>query len=91
MKLVKMKGKDAFLLSLKKSSIMFTKPDNSLQVLFERSDDKFLCIVKKYGTATNADEAIELTFEEYKKSFGKCWKEHWFFNIYSDKKIITDN
>ena len=37
---------------------MFTKPDNSLQVLFERSDDKFLCIVKKYGTATNADEAI---------------------------------
>jgi hypothetical protein len=87
--IVTMKGKDAFLLSLKRSSLMFTKPDNSLQVLFERDGDKFLCIVKKYGVKTNPEEAIALTFDEYKKSFGRCWKEQWFFNFFKDKKIIT--
>lgn len=89
MEVVTMKGKEAFLLSLRQGSLMFTKPDNSLQVLFERQGDKFLCVVKKYGVKTNADEAIALTLQEYKKSFGRCWKEQWFFNFFKDKKIIT--
>ena len=84
-----MKGKEGFLLSLKQSSIMFTNPDNTLQALFERDGDNFLCIIKKYGSKTIANEAISLTLEEYRKSFGKCWKEHWFFNFFKDKKIIT--
>lgn len=89
MELVTMRGREAFTLSLKQGSLMFTKPDNSLQVLFEKDGDKFLCVVKKYGAKTNAEEAIVLTFDEYKKSFGRCWTEQWFFNFFADKKIIT--
>lgn len=89
MKLVTLKGKDAFLLSLKQASIMFTSPDNTLQALFERDGDNFLCIIKKYGSKTVGDEAITLSFDEYKKNFGKCWTEHWFYNFFSEKKIIT--
>ena len=89
MELVTMRGREAFTLSLKQGSLMFTKPDNSLQVLFEKDGDKFLCVVKKYGAKTNAEEAIVPTFDEYKKSFGRCWTEQWFFNFFADKKIIT--
>ena len=90
MKQVVLKGKDAFLLSLKKSSIMFINLSNTLQALFEKKGDNFLCIIKKYGTITFPEEAISLSLEEYKNSFGKCIKEHWFFSLFTNKKIITE-
>jgi len=89
MELVTLKGRDAFLLSLKKASIMFTNPENTLQALFERDGDNFLCVIKKYGSKTVSDEALTLTFDEYKKNFGKCIRENWFLNLFTDKKIIT--
>ena len=89
MKEITLKGKEAFLLSLEKSSIMFTNPSKTLQALFERNGDNFFCIIKKYGTDTIPGEAIVLSLEEYKNSFGKCWKEHWYFNFFNEKKIIS--
>ena len=64
-------------------------PDNTLQVMYQRVGDEFLCIVKKYGSKTNPDEAITVSPEEYVKGFKKCVKEHWFFNFFKDNKIIT--
>ena len=83
------KGREAFALSLKRASVMFTNPDNTLQALFERDGDNFLCIIKKYGSKTVPGEAISLTLNEYAKSFGKCIEEKWFLNLFSQKKIIT--
>ena len=89
MELINAKGKELCLMSLKMASIMATNPDNTLQVMYQRVGDEFLCIVKKYGSKTNPDEAITVSPEEYVKGFKKCVKEHWFFNFFKDNKIIT--
>ena len=84
-----LKGKEAFLLSLKKSSVMFTNPDKTLQALFEREGEKFLCLIKKYGSVTNPKEAISINIDEYKKSFKNCINEKWFLYCFTNEKIIT--
>jgi len=89
MQIMRLKGRDAFALSLSQASIMFTNPDNTLQALFERDGDNFLCIVKKYGSKTIPDEAISLTFDEFKKSFGKCFTEKWFLSLFKKSRIIS--
>ena len=89
MEMVHCKGKDGCLKSLKMASIMATNPENTLQVMYQRDGDEFLCIVKKYGSKTNPDEAIRISPQEYIKGFQKCVKEHWFFNFFQDNKIIT--
>ena len=88
-KLVTIPGKERFMISLKQASIQFTNPENTLQVLYEKEDDHWLCIIKKFGTKTNKTEAIKLNFDEYKAGFKKCVNGHWFFQTFQNKHIIT--
>lgn len=89
MELIRKNGKDACLLSLKMASVMATNPGNTLQVMYERRGDSFLCIVKKYGAKTKAEEAITLSPKEYVDGFQKCVDEGWLFNFFKDKRVIT--
>lgn len=86
---MKAKGKELCLMSLKMASVMATSPDNTLQVMYERDGNMFRCIVKKYGSKTHPDEAILLTPEQYINGFKRCVKEHWFFNFFKERRIIT--
>ncbi len=89
MELVHKKGKELCLMSLDRASVLATNPDNTLQVMYQRIGDEFLCIVKKYGSKTNPDEAIRISPKEYVDGFVKCVKENWFFNFFKTNKIIT--
>lgn len=89
MEVTRTKGKELCLKSLKMASVMATNPDNTLQVLYERKDNTFLCIVKKYGAKTNPEEAIILSPKEYVDGFKKCVNEHWFFTMFEERKVIS--
>lgn len=89
MELVRKNGKEGCLESLKMASIMATNPENTLQVMYERKGNEFLCIVKKYGAKTNPEEAVTLSAKEYVDGFQKCVKEGWLFTFFKDKRVIT--
>lgn len=85
------KGKELCLKSLDMASVVATNPQKTLQVLFERDGNEFLCILKQYGAKTNEEEAIRLSPKEYVINFKKCVKEDWFFHFFRETKAITGN
>jgi len=89
MELITCTAKEAYFDSIRQASVMATNPDNTVQVLWQRDGNEFLCIVKKYGSKTIADEALRISIPEYRNAFKKCMKEDWFFNFFKDNKIIT--
>lgn len=84
-------GKESCLQSLKMASVVATNPQKTLQVLYERDGDEFLCILKQYGAKTNPEEAIRLSPKEYVDNYKKCFKENWFFLFLEETKAITGN
>jgi hypothetical protein len=89
MEMVRCTGKEAYLKSIRQASVMATNKDNTLQVLWERDGDAILCIVKKYGSKTNPEEAIRLSISEYRNAFKKCLNEKWLFQFFNSRRIIT--
>ena len=83
------KGKELCLKSLDMASVVATNPQKTLQVLFERDGNEFLCILKQYGAKTNSEEAIRLSPKEYVDNYKKCFKENWFFLFLEETKAIT--
>ena len=84
-------GKEFCLKSLDMASVVATNPQKTLQVLFERDGNEFLCILKQYETKINSEEAIRLSPKEYVDNFRKCYKEDWFFHFFEETKVITGN
>ena len=82
-------GKELCLQSLDMASVVVTNPQKTLQVLYERDGNEFLCILKQYGAKTNSEEAIRLSPKEYVDNFRKCVKEKWVFLFFKETKAIT--
>ena len=82
-------GKELCLQSLDMASVVVTNPQKTLQVLYERDGNEFLCILKQYGAKTNSEEAIRLSPKEYVDNFRKCVKEKWVFQFFKETKASS--
>lgn len=87
-KIIKMTGRESFLHSLTQAGLIVTL-DNDIQVLYQRDGNEFLCLIHKSGTPLNKDEAIRLTYNEYKAHFLKHLKEGAEIHHFKDRKVIT--
>lgn len=87
-KIIKMTGKESFLHSLTQAGLIVTVSDE-LQILYQRDGDEFLCLIHKCGTPLNKDEAIRLSYDEYKAHFLRHLKAKAQFHHFGDRKVIT--
>ena len=87
-KILRTTGKESFLHSLNQAGLIVTL-DNGIQVLYQRDGDEFLCLIHKKGDRLNKDEAVRLSYDEYKAHYLKHIKSHALFHHFKDRKVIT--
>lgn len=70
-------------------SVIATNPDNTMSVIYQKTDSGYLCLIKKTGMERIDDKPISVPYDSFEKVIGKCASEKWFFQLFKKTNVIT--
>lgn len=82
-------GKEIFFNTINQAGGAFIKPDRSLAMLYEKTDDGYLCLLRKVGEATKKEEAILVNYDSVKAGIKQALHDKWLCVTYKEIKVIT--
>jgi hypothetical protein len=69
-------------------SVIATNPDNTMSVIYQKTDSGYLCLIKKTGMQVE-DKPIAVPSDSFEKVMNRCASEKWFFQLFKKTGVIT--